>query len=180
MRKVILFVLVVSATTLKAQTFIGSGLVNSSYRAGFNTGYVNDSISKKKWSLSKYSGISTSFSFFRGGNATVVSAPFGLQLNRRLNNNLFAFAGISAAPAYVSFNRSFMAADLNKANQNNPFYKANSLAVYSRAELGLQYVNDEKTFSISGSFGVERSSYPAYQYNRFNGTQNQVISTNKY
>jgi hypothetical protein len=57
--------------------------------------------------VSKYTGISTSFSFFKGGNATIVSAPLGLQLNRRLNNNLFAFAGVSAAPSYVNFRSSY-------------------------------------------------------------------------
>src|SRR3954451_23594616 len=90
-----------------AQTFIPGGFIDNNYRGNLmNDIHVNDSAFKKKWFVSKYAGISTGFSFFKGGNATVVSAPIGLQLNRRLNNNLFAFAGVSAAPSYVNFRSS--------------------------------------------------------------------------
>jgi hypothetical protein len=119
---------------------------------------------KKKWSLHKYAGISASYSFFNGGNASVFSAPVGLQLNRQLNNNVFAFAGISAAPSYVNFSRSFINADIKK-------YNTNSLGLYSRFEAGLMYVNDARTFSISGSIGVERNSFPVYPY--YNGANFQ-------
>src|SRR5678815_4571009 len=63
---------------------------------------------KKKWFLTSYSNIGIGFNFFNGGTATVVSAPVGLQLNRQLNNNLYAFTGVSIAPTYVNFNRSFL------------------------------------------------------------------------
>ena len=108
--------------------------------------------------------MSTSFIFYRGNNAIIFSSPVGLQLNRRLNNNLYAFAGVSAAPAYINFNNAFLNTDINKTNSNN-FSKANNFGMYSRAEIGLMYVNDAKTFSISGSIGIEKTNYPSYQYN---------------
>jgi hypothetical protein len=168
MRAIILFALLVSASTIQAQTFIPTRLYDNSC-SGATPGQVHlsDSISGKKWSLSKYSGISTSVAFFQRGNATIVSAPIGLQLNRRLNNNLYAFAGVSAAPAYLNFSRTFMYDDF-KTNQQTSLFRSGSLGLYSRAELGLQYTNDEKTFSISGSIGIGRSSYPLLQYGQIN------------
>lgn len=122
----------------------------------------NDSSSlSKKWSLVKYASLSTSLTFYNGGSATILSVPIGLQLNRRLNNNLYAFAGISAAPAYINFNRPFNAGS-QKINANNYFTNGNNFDIYSWAELGLMYVNDQKTFSISGSIGVERNNYPTF------------------
>lgn len=170
-----------SFTALKAQTFIPGSFIDNTYRGSYAGNiHLSDSTLKKKWFVSKYSGISTSFSFFKGGNATIIAAPLGLQLNRRLNNNLYAFAGVSVAPAYVNFNQSFMTSDFNKTNQSSAFFKSSSLGLYSRAELGLQYINDERTFSISGSFGVERSSYPVPLYNQMNNTrQSHVISANR-
>jgi hypothetical protein len=181
MRTIIFISILLSVTGLKAQRFLPGSFIDNTYRGGVISAVrQNDSASKKKWLFSKYSGISTSFTFFKGGSATVVSAPIGLQLNRRLNNNLYAFAGVSVAPAYVNFNQSFMTADFNKTNPNNSFFKSSSLGIYSRAELGLQYINDERTFSISGSIGVERNNYamPFYNQNR-NAKPTNVISANR-
>jgi hypothetical protein len=159
MRTFIFISFSIIAATADAQSFLPGSFIDNSYRGSLmNNIHVNDSAFKKKWFVSKYTGISTSFSFFKGGNATIVSAPLGLQLNRRLNNNLFAFAGVSAAPSYVNFRSSYLNADFNKVSQNNSFNQAR-LGIYSRAELGLQYINDERTFSISGSIGVERSDF---------------------
>ena len=181
MRLIIFFTLLLSVSALQAQRFLPGSFIDNGYRGSFaNSINLNDSTAKKKWFVSKYSGISTSFTFFKGGSATVVSAPLGLQLNRRLNNNLYAFAGVSVAPAYINLNRSFINSDFSKANANNPFFKSSSLGIYSRAELGLQYINDEKTFSISGSIGVEKSSYPMPFYNQMNNTRsNPIISANR-
>ncbi|MEJ7767268.1 MAG: hypothetical protein WKF89_05620 [Chitinophagaceae bacterium] len=177
----IVLLMVVSVSAVKAQTFSQGGYPgNANHGAFLNNFYLNDSSSIQKWSFAKYSAISTSFSFFRGGNATIVSAPIGLQLNRRLNNNLYAFAGVSLAPAYVNFNRSFTDNGFGKANSNSNYLNAGGLGLYSRAELGLQYINDERTFSISGSIGVGRSSYPGFPYgqtNRFGS--NQFISPSR-
>jgi hypothetical protein len=176
MRIVIFISFLILTATADAQTFVPGSFIDNNYRGSImNNIHVNDSAAfKKKWSVSKYSGISTGISFFKGGNATFVSAPVGLQVNRRLNNNLFAFAGVSAAPTYVNFHSSFMNAGFNKTGVNNSF-NASSLGIYSRAELGLQYINDEKTFSISGSIGVERSSFPVPVYMPLNTQSGETI-----
>lgn len=167
MRFIILITLFFSFSASDAQRFLTGSFIDNSYRGGFaNNINLNDSIAKKKWFVTKYSMISTSISVFNGGSALVVAAPIGVQLNRRLNNNLFAFAGVSVAPAYVSFNQSFLNSNLNKGNANNSFFTSGGTNVYSRAELGLQYVNDERTFSISGSVGVERNTYPMPGFNQ--------------
>lgn len=169
-----------SVTALKAQSFIPGTFLNNNYRGIYaNNIYPTDSTAKK-WSFSKYGSLSTSFFFASGRSTNFIYAPIGLQLNRRLTNNLYAFAGISAAPAYVSFNRSFIANDANKFYQNTSPFKTGSFGLYSRAELGLQYVNDEKTFSISGSIGIERSSYPMLRYDQpYNQNATRILSPNR-
>ena len=180
MRLIVLVVLILSFSTVEAQIIFPGSFIDMGYRGNMNIAHLSDSALNKKWSVSKYSSISTSYTFFKGGSATIVAAPIGLQLNRKLNNNLYAFAGVSVAPAYVNFNQSFMTAGFNKTNAGNSFYQPNGLNVYSRAELGLQYVNDEKTFSISGSIGIERNSYPLYHYNSANNTRaNQITTSNR-
>ncbi|MEO5999379.1 MAG: hypothetical protein ABIN89_21480 [Chitinophagaceae bacterium] len=180
MRTIILIALMMVVTTLKAQTYLPGSFFNNGYRGSLtNNFHLGDSSSANKWFVSKYSAISSSFTFFRGGNATILSAPMGFQLNRRLNNNLYAFAGVSLAPAYVNFNRAFMANNFNKQNQNNSLFKSGNLGLYSRAELGLQYINDEKTFSISGSIGVERNTYPVLPYYQLNNTNSNHIMSAK-
>ncbi len=174
MRVILLsIVLLIISAGLKAQT---SSLRFNSFSYQPVPAYnINDSIFNKKWFLTHYTGISTSFNIFRGGNATVVSAPLGVQLSRRLNNNLYAFAGVSAAPAYVNFNGHFLSADANKSLQSNSF-NSNSFGIYSRAEMGLMYVNDARTFSISGSISVERNNYP-YPYSQPYISRQNVANT---
>ncbi|CAN5262321.1 hypothetical protein BH11BAC6_BH11BAC6_17870 [soil metagenome] len=169
MRTILVLVLLIAAVASKAQSSVPVSFNDYTQLQALTANmHPGDSASNKKWFLSKYSGISTSFSFFKGGNATVVSAPLGLQLNRRLNNNLYAFAGISVAPAYINFNSSFLSSNTNKAFQNNTGFRSGSFDMYSRAEMGLMYVNDKRTFSISGSIGIERSTYPLFPYNQPN------------
>ena len=180
MRTILVLFVLIFSVALKAQTSLPLSFMDYTQRQTFsNNIHVNDITGNKKWSLSKYSGISTSFSFFRGGNATVIAAPLGLQINRRLNNNLYAFAGVSVAPAYINFNNSFLIANGNKTGINNARFNSNGFGIYSRAEMGLMYINDQKTFSISGSIGIERSSYPAFPYNQMNAARpNRLIYPN--
>ena len=165
MRIVLLFILLAGFTQSKSQAYVPATFRDYVLRNNFAHSIpLTDSASNKKWSFNKYVSLSTTFSFFKGGNATIFAAPIGLQVNRKLNENLYAFAGISAAPAYVNFNRSFMQANVSKLNGSNGFSRAGNFTMYSRAEVGLMYVNDAKTFSISGSLSVERSTYPMYNY----------------
>lgn len=177
MRLTVLLALLLFTTTLKAQTFIAGRFTPNNYSGWYgNERFHVDSSTQKKWSFSRYSALSTSYHFSRGGQAMIVAAPVAMQFNRRLTNNLYAFANASIAPAYVSFNRSFIAGDFNKIARNKSFFNASNLDMYSSFSLGLQYVNDEKTFSLSGSIGVERSSYPLLPYYRTN--EQRPLSTN--
>ena len=165
-------------SALKAQTsrpLIFMDYAQRAFYAGSNN--FNDSIRNSKWLISKNGGISTGFVFYKGGHATIFSAPLGLQLNRRLNNNLYAFAGVSVAPAYVNFNRAFLSADIDKTNPNNRFIKTGNFGMYESAYIGLMYTNDAKTFSISGSVGIEENSYPVLQYRELKkSSQNGVVT----
>ncbi len=181
MRTMLLFIILVSSIIIKAQTSLPLGFLDYTHPMGFGNNFHSfESASDKKWFLSTYSGISTSFNFFNGGYATILAAPLGLQLNRRLNNNYYAFAVVSAAPAFINFNNSFLSSDVNKFYPNNGFFRSNSFGMYSGAELGLMYVNDAKTFSISGSIGVQSNSYPAYHYQQTRTSRsNSVVPAKK-
>lgn len=113
----------------------------------------------KNWSVSGYLGMG--MAFYNGYGSTYFGPQVGIDLNRRLNNNWYAFTGVSAAPAYFNFNRPLTAADVHN-NMFTPKYSASGLAVYSGIHAGLMYVNDAKTFSISGSIGVTNGGYPYY------------------
>lgn len=160
MRIMLLLITLISSFSVKAQTLLPPGLM--SYHQPLTFSHSFDSTLNRKWSLHPYAGLSAGYSFFNGGNASVLAVPVGLQLTRRLNNNLYAFAGVSAGPVYMNFNRSFLSANPYQAHQYNNLLSPGNLGIYSRAELGLMYVNDAKTFSLSGSIGVERSSYPVF------------------
>ena len=131
-----------------------------------DSNHFNNNNGGKKWFVSKHMGISTSIGFFNGGNATIFAAPVGLQLNRKLTNNWYAFAGISATPVYFGYNQSFLSAN-NKLMQSNNLYSPNNFNLFPKAELGLMYINDQKTFSISGSISVEKSNYYFAPVNQF-------------
>ena len=127
----------------------------------------------QKWSIHKYGGISTGLGFFNHGYYSFLSAPVGLQLHRRINNNLYAFAGITAAPSYINFNHSFKSGELYKGRPGLSGITSNNFGMYAKAEIGLMYINDERTFSISGSIGIDRSSYPLYPANRISSPNQQ-------
>jgi hypothetical protein len=127
----------------------------------------------RNWQLSSFAGISGSYGFFNRTNAALISAPVTMQLSHQLNRNLYAFAAVTAAPAYSNFGNFFLNAPTNKFTSANMMSGVNRFGWYSRAEAGLFYINDEKTFSISGSIYMDRSSYPVYspytpQHTQFN------------
>ena len=163
------------STMVKAQTVLPGAFMRPVNDYSINRLIpLDDSLANRKWSFTKYTELSVGYQFFKGGSASVFSAPMGLQLNRKLNNNLYAFTGVSIAPSYINMRSSFLPGDLLKANAGNSFIKTNNFGMYSKAELGLTYINSEKTFSISGSIGVEKSSYPIY-YNNNNAAQRNAV-----
>jgi len=127
-----------------------------------DSGYSFQHKQSKKWFLTSYSNVGIGFNFFNGGTATVVSAPVGLQLNRQLNNNLYAFTGVSLAPTYVNFNHSFLSPGIKPYTGTG--FKSDYFGVYPSVNMGLMYVNDARTFSVSGSIGVSRSNNPMLFY----------------
>jgi hypothetical protein len=149
MRTLFVLITLLSSLLLEAQTPKQS-FKDSSY-------YVQPT-QKKKWFLTSYSNIGIGFNFFNGGAATVVSAPVGLQLNRQLNNNLYAFTGVSLAPTYVNFNSSFLSPGIKPYTDNS--LRSDYFGLHPSVNMGMMYINDARTFSISGSIGVERSNYP--------------------
>jgi hypothetical protein len=162
MRLLFIVVMLFFFTTVQSQTVLSPGLGLYPQNTAFlNNNHSHDSLSAPKWFFSSYRGLSTSVSFFKGGNASIFSAPMGLQLNRRINNNWFAFANVMVAPSYISINPRYLGG-LNK-NFSSPF-KQNSFGLYPTASLGLMYVNDARTFSISGSVTTESSAYPFLPY----------------
>lgn len=164
MRTTFLITVLFCFTTVKGQTMLPGSFLNLQPADFSNNLHNIDGVSQKKWFFSRYTGISTGVTFFNGGHATLVTMPMSLQLNRRLNNNWYAFANVAVAPAYTNFSRSFLTGTYNKPWQRNGFNNANGFGAYSAASLGLMYVNENKTFSISGSIGVEKSSYPVLGY----------------
>ena len=148
MRFIIIVLLVFTFASARSQTVINTIPFNAWHPA-------DSSIQKHKWFVTSYAGISGGVTFFKGGSLPFLAAPFGLQLNRKLNNNLIAFANVTAAPAYTGINP--FVTGFNKTYEYNPYKR---FGAYSSASLGLMYINDSRTFSISGSFSVERSSNP--------------------
>jgi hypothetical protein len=119
----------------------------------------------RKWYLSKYAGITAGSIFYPGG-ASFLAVPVGLQLTRPLNANLYAFTGISAAPVIFNFNRLYTDPVKYPYYPGNNFPNGNGFGLNTRIEAGLMYINDAKTFSISGSVGIEKNNYPVYPPNR--------------
>jgi hypothetical protein len=149
MRILLVLITLLSSLLLEAQT------PKQSFK---DSTYYIQPLQKKKWFLTSYSNVGIGFNFFNGGTATVVSAPVGLQLNRQLNNNLYAFTAVSLAPTYVNFNSSFLSPGTKPYTGNA--LKSDYFGLHPSVNMGMMYVNDARTFSISGSIGVEGSSYP--------------------
>jgi hypothetical protein len=152
-RPLFLFIILLSSLLIKAQA------PKQNFK---DSSYYTQHVQNKKWFLTSYSNIGIGFNFFNGSTATLVSAPVGLQLNRQLNNNFYAFTGVSLAPTYINFNHSFFSSGIKPYTGNG--FKSDNLGLYSSVNMGLTYVNDARTFSISSSIGVERSNYPMLFY----------------
>ena len=159
-RTILFAAVLISAVAAKAQSPLSFGTMNGMQPAFRHFNQVTDSNNlRKKWFVTKYAGISTGFVAFKGGSGTFLSAPVGLQINRQLTNNVYGFAGVSVAPSFFHYNSAFYQPGINK---NNSFMNANNFGTYSTAYMGVMYINSERTFSISGSIGVSRSSYNSH------------------
>lgn len=161
MRRIILFAaILLSAVAVKAQTPLSFGSMNGMQPGFRHFNQVADTNHiQKKWFLTKYAGLSTGFVAFNGGSGTFLSAPVGLQINRSLTNNVYAFAGVSVVPTYFHYNGTFYQPGIGKSTR---FMNPNNFDINPTAYMGMMYINDERTFSISGSISVGRSNYNMY------------------
>ncbi len=164
MRTVLCIVASVFFLSVRAQTYIPGAGISFMQPIPLPGEHLltGDNNLNQKWYFSKYAGVSVGFGYFYGGSGSYVAVPVGVQLNHPLNNNLTAFAGISAAPTFFSFNNAFTNPTAGKYYPGSYLPNTYSFGMSSRVEMGLMYTNDAKTFSISGSIGVERSSYPIF------------------
>lgn len=124
---------------------------------------LTDPGSNAKWQLKPFASFQAGYIFLNGG-ISYISTPIGLALYRPLNQNFTAFGAVTAAPTFFSASSFY---NDPKGFPGSRFSKT-GLGVNGRVEAGLMYTNEAKTFSISGSIGVERSSYPVYQTTRKN------------
>lgn len=181
MRIIFICIIIMFAGALKAQTALPGYIRHDKASNTFTPdSTVSNNSPRKKWFVNSYNSITAGYSFFRGGRTSFMAAPLGLQLYRRINNNVYAFAGVIAAPTYLSFNHAFLTTDANKLSPFNSFYQPGNFSMYSAATLGLMYINNARTFSVSGSISVEKNNYPSFYNNQFNATtQNNTLFFSK-
>ncbi len=172
LRRLFSILALISFISTRAQTHIPTGSMGFSQWIPLS-GYhpLGDSSNpNQKWIFSKYAAISAGYIFYNGGGGSVISAPVGLQVTRELNNNLYAFAGVSVAPTFFSYSSFYNNPTANKSYPAGYQPNTYNFGMNSRVEMGLMYMNDAKTFSISGSIGIERSSNPYYPVYPSNST----------
>ena len=147
MRILIVIAFVFSVAAVQAHTPLTSHLLNDSNAL------------QKKWSVSMYSGVMAGTAW-NSGRTSFLAPAIGLQLNRRLNNNLYAFAAVSTGPPFFYSGQAYTHLDYHNNFMTTPAFNSNQWGINTGIQAGLMYVNDAKTFSISGSIGVSNGTYP--------------------
>ncbi len=117
----------------------------------------------QKWQVRPYANLSLGYLFLNGGGSSYLAAQTGVALIHPLTKNVSAFAGVTASPVLFSVNRLYTEPALNSPNN---FSRPYNLGLNAGIQAGLIYTNDDKTFSISGSVGVERGGGSLYPVNR--------------
>ncbi|MCF6407198.1 hypothetical protein L3C95_30155 [Chitinophaga filiformis] len=159
-RAILFTAILMSAMAAKAQLPLFSGAQDHTQPAFRNNSQETDTnYLRKKWFVTKYAGISTGFVAFKGGSSNFLSVPLALQLTRQLNNNMYAFGNVSATPYIFRYNSMFYQPGVGK---NSSFMHSNNYGISPAAQIGVMYINNERTFSISGSISVSSSSYNGY------------------
>lgn len=154
MKRAVLFIAIfMSALATKAQSPFYSGA----------PGKLSDTTHQhNKWFVTRYTGISTGFMAYKGGSTTFLSAPMALQLNRQLTNNLFAFGNISATPTLFQSSNLLYQPATTKTGYGPMQNQNRSFGIFPAAQVGVMYISNDKTFSISGSVSVSRSNNYGY------------------
>jgi len=160
LRTIFFAAILVSGMTVKAQIAPPFGAMNGMESAFKRPLQISDTNNiPKKWFVTKYAGVSSGFVAFEGGSSSFLSVPLVLQINRQLTNNLYAFGGVSMTPYVFRYNSVPYQPAINK---HNSLMQTNNFTAYSDAKIGVMYINNERTFSISGSIGVSRGGYTGY------------------
>lgn len=177
MRLLYFFILPFFAINVQAQVPL-NGSSHNYIEGSYNRINLNkyDSSSPKKWEITPYAGITSGYSLFNRNTAYLVGTSLGIQLGRRLSNNVYAFAAVSTTPMYINFDQAPFPPVQNKFNTLNSFYQPGIFSMYSSASMGIMYINSEKTFSVSGSISVGSSSYPGYLINHWNNAISNKFS----
>jgi len=116
-------------------------------------------LANQKWFWTPYAAASIGTAFYPTGNAYMLSAPMGLQLNRQLSKNLYAFGSVFVAPTFTSFGNTFMSPHGYFPSPLSR-YQQNYFSVNPGVQMGLMYINDDGTFSISGSVQASTTTFP--------------------
>ena len=160
-RAIIFTAILMSAMAAKAQSPLFYDAQHNTQSAISNPEQATDTnYLRKKWFVTKYAGISTGFVAFKGGSSSFLSAPLEYQINRQLTNNILAFGGVSVTPSLLQYNGAFYQPG---ADKNYGFMRTNNnFSINPAARVGVMYISNDRTFSISGSVSVSRSSYYGY------------------
>ncbi len=159
-RAIIFTAILMSAIAAKAQSPLYSGAQSNAHPFFSNAGQTADTNHlPKKWFITKYAGISTGFMAYKGGSTSFLSAPLELMINRQLTNNVFAFGGVSATPYILQGSGLFYPSAIGK---NYGAMQTRNYGMNPAARVGVMYISNDRTFSISGSVSVSRSSYNSY------------------
>lgn len=170
MKQLLTFLLAITVLGAHAQTHLpinspGWGYGLGAWQPLTPIPFFDNSMTKNKWVLRPFASLSAGYIFLNGG-ISYLSAPVGVALFHPLNTNWTAFGAITAAPVIFNVNR-LSALPINDPNQfGYPFSGTTGLGLTTGIQGGLIYTNDAKTFSISGSVQLERSSYPVYPSSR--------------
>src|SRR5262245_31208979 len=137
-RTILFAAFLICTVAAKAQMPLSFGYMNGMQPGFRHFGQADDSTrQQKKWFLTKFASISTGFIGFNGGSGTFLSAPMGIQLNRQLTNNVYAFAVVTVAPSLFNFNGAFYQPVNNQGKGG--FMNRNNFGAYSSAQMGLMY-----------------------------------------
>lgn len=150
MRLLLIFLASLTVLVSKAQTPAGSGLGFLPWQQSLDVNPISS------WQVRPYASVSAGY-IFAGRGISYLYAPVGVALYHPLTGNLTAFAAATIAPTVFNFN-TFNGSPMAKPYGNT----FGGLNLNTGISGGLIYTNDAKTFSISGSLSVQRSSYPVY------------------
>ncbi|MBS1663749.1 MAG: hypothetical protein JST68_22080 [Bacteroidetes bacterium] len=114
-----------------------------------------------KWQLRSFANLSAGYIFLNNG-ISYVSAPVGLALFHPLSTKWTAYGAATVTP--TMFNVNHLITDPNY--QRYPYGSGYGLGLSTGIQGGLIYTNEAKTFSISGSVRLDRTTYPVYPTNK--------------